>query len=159
MTTLSILFGLCATMGVACVAGVITTIKRSGLWAQRCPDLPATCDLLDYATQANDHVIVLKSGGLMSLYELTPPDLGLMSEAQVALTYELAQKALLKLVGNYCIHVDLIRNRDEAYYPELEADAGTCGSTHQVLQELEDARVLYCAQHPIKVFNRLFFWA
>ena len=42
MTTLSILFGLCATMGVACVAGVITTIKRSGLWAQRCPDLPAT---------------------------------------------------------------------------------------------------------------------
>lgn len=148
MTTLSILFGLCATMGVACVAGVITTIKRSGLWAQRCPDLPATCDLLDYATQANDHVIVLKSGGLMSLYELTPPDLGLMSEAQVALTYELAQKALLKLVGNYCIHVDLIRNRDEAYYPELEADAGTCGNTHQVLQELEDARVLYCAQHP-----------
>ena len=148
MTTLSILLGLCAALGVACVAGVIITIKRSGLWAQHCPDLPATCDLLDYATQANDQVIVLKSGGLMSLYELTPPDLGLMSEAQIALTYELAQKALLKLVGNYCIHVDLIRNRDITYYPELEADAGAAVRTHQVLQELEDARVMYCAEHP-----------
>ena len=151
MTSLTLLYGLCLALGGACVVGIVLTVKRTGLWSNPYPDLPATCDLLDYATQANDHVIVLKSGGLMALYELTPPDFSLMSEAQINLTYELAQKALLKLVGNYCVHVDLIRSSDEAYYPELESDAGILkgqgAETHQVLQRIEDERVLYCAHH------------
>ena len=152
MTVLSLMCALCLALGLSCLIGIALTVKRSGLWSQPSTALPATCDLLDYATLATDHVIVLKSGGLLALYELTPPDLSVMSASQVALTYELAQKALLKLVGNYCIHVDLLRERDNRYYPELEPDAGLLqhegAATHQVLRQLEDERICYCAQHP-----------
>lgn len=148
---LNLIYVLCTTLGLGCALGVVLIITRSGLWSRQNKALPATCDLLDYATQVNDHIFVLKSGGLMSLYELTPPDVSVMSANHLNLTYELAQKALLKLVGNYCIHVDLIRRCDDAYRPSIEPEAGNLkqnSNTHHILRLLENERICYCAHNP-----------
>lgn len=75
------------------------------------------CDLLDYATLAEENVIVLKSGGLLALYEIRLPDLLVMPDSKIEHIYDLCQKALLKLVGNYCVQVDLVRNQDYNYLP------------------------------------------
>ena len=97
---------------------------------------PAFCDLLDYATLVDDEVIALKSGGLMAIYEIKVPSQESMSATQLNHFYEFAQKALLKLNGNYCVHVDVVRTRDPNYRPSLSQSARKLAA----LADLESAQ-------------------
>lgn len=158
---------LCFGLGIILFGMLLLTLLRSDLGETKANRMPATCDLLDYATLADDHVIVLKSGGLLTQYELIPPRFTTMSENQMEHVYATARKALLKLSGNYCIQVDLLRTEDPAYLPELESQAGlmpedkeqgshqdspdvTCTytpGTRDTLLNLEAARRRYCTAH------------
>lgn len=91
---------------------------------------PAFSDLLDYGTKAERNVYLLKSGGLMSLYEIELPDTSTLSPDKVEAMYLQAQMALLKCEPNYCIQFDALRLEDSSYLPHLE-------NTHEVLRDLE----------------------
>lgn len=95
--------------------------------------MPAFSDLLDYALLADEQVIVLKSGALLACFELEVPDMSHMTQSEIEHLYKLNQKALLKLCDNYCVQVDVIRNKDHGYLPKLE-------SNNAVLSDIEHQR-------------------
>lgn len=98
---------------------MISLLLRSHFFEHKAPKTVAFCDLLDYATLVDEQVIALKSGALLSMYEVRLPDLSVLPDKQIAHIYELCQKALLKLIGNYCVQVDLVRSHDRDYIPFL----------------------------------------
>ena len=78
----------------------------------------AACDLLDYASLVSDHVIALKNGALMQIFELHMQDLSFADENHLAHVREMVFRALLKLGGNYAIHLDAKRQRVFEYLPK-----------------------------------------
>lgn len=95
---------------------------------------PTVSDLIDYAFLVDDNVLLLKSGSLMSMYALELPDLTMQPQSKINMVYELAQNALLKLDGHYCLHIDAVRNHDAHYIPALEVN-------HPVLKDIEERRM------------------
>ncbi len=152
------------TVYYCCLAfsGLIAILMLLLLWRSHFFLTPAShnaalCDLLDYATLADENVIVLKSGALLSLYEIRLPDLSVMPDNKIAHIYDLSQKALLKLVGNYCVQVDLVRHQDNSYLPFVPStqqdhrESLSSGQTNpeatQVLQQFEQERAkIFAAQ-------------
>lgn len=118
------------------------------------------CDLLDYATLAEENVIVLKSGGLLALYEIRLPDLLVMPDNKIEHIYDLCQKALLKLVGNYCVQVDLVRNQDYGYLPFITPNASkttlfsSLSSYHHAQGSAADTSELNGAQTVLERFEQ-----
>ena len=106
------------------------------------------CDLLDYATCADDSVIVLKNGGLMRIYELQPPDLSHVTVAQLEHVRTLTATALFKLGGGWCIQVDAVRSPDAQYLPQPTAQ-------NAVVQKLDALRAHSFAQD--KSFHTRFY--
>lgn len=125
--------GLC----LFCALIMALILWRSRIFKLPHKDSPAFCDLIDYATLADDNVIVLKSGALLSLYEVILPDLSVMPDTKVLHIYDLCQKALLKLVGNYCVQVDLVRQQDQSYLPFVESNGSMEDEAKNLLQRFE----------------------
>ncbi len=84
----------------------------------------AAADLLDYATLASEEVIVLKNGGLMKIYELILDDLGSADESRLLQVRTMVKRAVLKLGGNYAVHVDALRSIVRDYLPKA-SDPGS----------------------------------
>ena len=116
-----ILFSVCALGSVLMLAAVtLLCLKlQSRLRFSRAQGLT---DLLDYASCADDSVIVLKNGGLLRIYELFPQDLSHVGAAQVEHLRDLTAKALHKLGGGWCVQVDALRLPDAAYLPKMGAE-------------------------------------
>lgn len=131
----------CCCLGGLLIVGTLCMVLIKILPPQlKYQRLPCTADLIDYATLVEENVIALKSGGLMSVYTIKLPDLSMKPQAYINHIYEVSQKTLLKLNGNYCLHLDVVRNRSENYLPFLEV-------TNPVLQDLEERRkVLFANQ-------------
>ena len=134
MTTVLIYLSL--SFAVLMILMMLVLIYRSHFYQIRHSKHGALCDLLDYASMVDDHVLLLKSGGLLATYEIKLPDLAVMSVNQIKHIYELSQKALLKLSGNYCVQVDLVRNADENYVPFVSSDIDVVQDFERQRQEL-----------------------
>lgn len=117
---LQMCFNACLIAAALCLVISLILLLRSRIVTERANSLSATSDLMDYATLADDQVIVLKTGALLSCFELKVPDLSLLPPSHLEHIYQLNQKALLKLGENYCIQVDVLRNQDHSYIPTLE---------------------------------------
>ena len=91
--------------------------------------------LLDYATAADDSVIVLKNGALMRCYEIFPADLSHADPAYAEHVRSLVSRALLKLGGSFCVQTDIIRLPDTNYLPRMGSD----NDTVRVLDKLRRA--------------------
>lgn len=85
----------------------------------------AFCDLLDYATAADESVIVLKNGALLRCYEIFPQDLSHQENSALQHVRELTSRALLKLGGQWCFQLDAVRSPDENYLPQMSSDNDT----------------------------------
>lgn len=133
MSLATLTVSVCLTMALLCGLMAVQFMLRSRIFLPKYTKMPTVCDLLDYATLATDDVIVLKSGCLMSMMELSIPDMSTYSDTKLASCYELCQKALLKLEGNYAIQLDAIRSEANDYAPSLS-------SKNTVLCDLEDRR-------------------
>ncbi|EFY06957.1 VirB4 family type IV secretion/conjugal transfer ATPase [Succinatimonas hippei] len=94
---------------------------------------PAFCDLLDYATLAEENIIVLKSGGLCAFYELFPEDQSQQDLSALSHFEDVVQKAFLKLGDNWAVHFDVCRINDGFYAPKS-------ASCNQTIQDLENGR-------------------
>ena len=116
---ISTIFYCCLAFSIISFLLMISLLLRSHFFEHKAPKTVAFCDLLDYATLVDEQVIALKSGALLSMYEVRLPDLSVLPDKQIAHIYELCQKALLKLIGNYCVQVDLVRSHDRDYIPFL----------------------------------------
>lgn len=136
MSYVTLTFYSVMAFSVLCMLLSCAVLLRSRLVSRRASTMPAVTDLLDYAVMADEHTIVLKSGALMAMYEIGAPDMSAMSENQVAAIYANAQKALLKLSENCAIHVDVVRNKDYSYVPEVESDLGTVKHLEQLRREI-----------------------
>lgn len=136
MSYVTLTFYSVMAFSVLCMLLSCAVLLRSRLVSRRASTMPAVTDLLDYAVMADEHIIVLKSGALMAMYEIGAPDMSAMSENQVAAIYANAQKALLKLSENCAIHVDVVRNKDYSYLPEVESDLGTVKHLEQLRREI-----------------------
>lgn len=121
-------------LGILCFILLATLIYKSQSKWLKFKNYPAASDLIDYALLLEDNVVLLKSGGLMSMYAIELPDLTMQPQSRINHIYELAQNALLKLDGHYCIHIDMIRSQNDEYVPFLETD-------HPVLQDIENRRI------------------
>ncbi len=119
MTTNELLISVCLTMALLCGVLAVLFFLRSRLSVPEYAKMPTVCDLIDYATMPTQDVIVLKSGGLMSMMELMIPDMSNFTDTKLKSCYELCQKALLKLEGNYAVQIDAIRSKDNSYAPSM----------------------------------------
>ncbi len=133
MSLTTLIVSVCLTMALLCGMLTVMFMMRSRVFLPKYTKMPTVCDLIDYATMPADDIIVLKSGCLMSMMELFIPDMSAYSESKLASCYELCQKALLKLEGNYAIQIDAIRSEADDYAPTLHTD-------NVVLQDLESRR-------------------
>lgn len=127
------LFATCLALAVIFALITVMLINKCRVFQGKALALPSVADLLDYATLVDNEVIALKSGGLMTTLELKLPNMSIFTDKQVAHVYELSQKALLKLIGNYAVQVDVIRQEEQGYAPFLE-------NTNEVLHDLECKR-------------------
>lgn len=125
-------FNACLIAGAWCLLLGLIVLIRSSIVTIKANNNASVTDLIDYALLKDD-VIVLKSGALLACYELEVPDMSHMAQSQIEHIYQLNQKALLKLSDNYCVQIDVIRNKDHGYVPTLEHE-------HQVLSDLEAKR-------------------
>lgn len=109
------------TIGLGVVFIVITFIAylRMKIFTVRAPKKPAFCDLIDYATKADRNVYMMKSGALLSMYEVVIPDMSTLTDEQVEAIYVQAQMALLKCGPNYSIQFDAARFEVSDYIPKL----------------------------------------
>lgn len=133
MTTNELLISVCLTMALLCGVLAVLFFLRSRLSVPEYAKMPTVCDLIDYATMPTQDVIVLKSGGLMSMMELMIPDMSNFTDTKLKSCYELCQKALLKLEGNYAVQIDAIRSKDNSYAPSML-------TSNVVLKDLESRR-------------------
>lgn len=133
MTTNELLISVCLTMALLCGVLAVLFFLRSHLSVPEYAKMPTVCDLIDYATMPTQDVIVLKSGGLMSMMELMIPDMSNFTDTKLKSCYELCQKALLKLEGNYAVQIDAIRSKDNSYAPSML-------TSNVVLKDLESRR-------------------
>ena len=133
MTTNELLISVCLTMALLCGVLAVLFFLRSRLSVPEYAKMPTVCDLIDYATMPTQDVIVLKSGGLMSMMELMIPDMSNFTDTKLKSCYELCQKALLKLEGNYAVQIDAIRSKDNSYAPSIL-------TSNVVLKDLESRR-------------------
>lgn len=133
MTTNELLISVCLTMALLCGVLAVLFFLRSRLSVPEYAKMPTVCDLIDYATMPTQDVIVLKSGGLMSMMELMIPDMSNYTDTKLKSCYELCQKALLKLEGNYAVQIDAIRSKDNSYAPSIL-------TSNVVLKDLESRR-------------------
>lgn len=124
---------LCVGLGGLALMFVIILLYRTSGGILRLKAYPATCDLIDYGMMLEENIILLKSGGLMSMYKIDLPDLSLQPQSKLNHIYDVVQQSLLQLEGNYCVHVDLVRNQHKSYEPFLEI-------YHPVLSDLEGQR-------------------
>ena len=139
MTTNELLISVCLTMALLCGVLAVLFFLRSRLSVPEYAKMPTVCDLIDYATMPTQDVIVLKSGGLMSMMELMIPDMSNFTDTKLKSCYELCQKALLKLEGNYAVQIDAIRSKDNSYAPSML-------TSNVVLKDLESRREQKCAK-------------
>lgn len=130
---LQLCFNACLIATALCFLVSMMLLLRSRVVTTPASAKAATSDLMDYATLFDDEVVVLKTGALLSCFELKVPDMSHLSDSQIAQIYALNQKALLKLGSNYCLQVDILRNKDHSYLPKVE-------STNQVVQDIEQRR-------------------
>ena len=133
MTTNELLISVCLTMALLCGVLAVLFFLRSRLSVPEYAKMPTVCDLIDYATMPTQDVIVLKSGGLMSMMELMIPDMSNFTDTKLKSCYELCQKALLKLEGNYAVQIDAIRSKDNSYAPSML-------TSNVVLKDIESRR-------------------
>lgn len=133
MTTNELITSVCLTMALLCGVLAVLFFLRSRLSLPEYAKMPTVCDLIDYATMPTQDVIVLKSGALMSMMELMIPDMSNYTDTKLKTCYELCQKALLKLEGNYAIQIDAIRSKDNSYAPSML-------TSNVVLKDLETRR-------------------
>ncbi len=115
-----------------CLLLGLLVMRRSKIITSKANTRASVSDLLDYAVLEDD-VVILKSGAILRCYELEVPDMSNMTDTQIEHLYKLNQKALLKLCNNFCLQIDVIRNKDHGYLPNLEHD-------HEVLCDIEQKR-------------------
>lgn len=131
---------LCIGLGALALLFVLVLLYRTSGGILKLKSYPATCDLIDYGMLLEDNLILLKSGGLMSMYKIELPDLSLQPQAKLNHVYDVVQQSLLRLEGNYCVHIDIVRNQHRGYEPFLEV-------AHPVLSDIESQRArLFNAQ-------------
>lgn len=129
----SLTWGICCLGGLLLIGSLCVLLISCTTPGLKFKAQPAMSDLLDYAMLIEDNVILLKSGGLLSLYQIKLPDLSMVPQSYINHVYDVAQNALLKLNGNYCVHIEVVRKRSDNYVPFLEVD-------NPVLRDLEDRR-------------------
>lgn len=116
-----VLFYVCLCAGLLCLACALVLCLKVQVAGYRGSRHRAFCDLLDYATLADDSVIVLKSGALLQIFELRPEDLRHAETARLKHVHELVTRSVHKLGGNWCVQVDAVRGEDLQYLPENES--------------------------------------
>ena len=84
----------------------------------------AASNLLDYASLIDEHVIALKSGALMQIYELCPCDLSGESDERLDYVRTMVNRALMKLGDGFAVHVDALREASTDYRPVSHEEDG-----------------------------------
>ncbi|WP_303960933.1 hypothetical protein [Succinatimonas hippei] len=130
-----LLFYAALTLAIIAILSVLPFAIAYTKTLTRHNNIPAFCDLLDYATLIKDNLIVLKSGALCAFYEIFPDDQSQLNKASLTHFEQIIQKAFLKLGGNWAVHFDVKRIKDGFYAP-------TCDSFNQTINDLEIKRIL-----------------
>ncbi|WP_295482154.1 hypothetical protein [uncultured Succinatimonas sp.] len=130
-----LLFYAALTLAIIAILSVLPFAIAYTKTLTRRNNIPAFCDLLDYATLIKDNLIVLKSGALCAFYEIFPDDQSQLNKASLTHFEQIIQKAFLKLGGNWAVHFDVKRIKDGFYAP-------TCDSFNQTINDLEIKRIL-----------------
>ena len=117
-----VLYAACLLLSLACGLGAVLVAARMPGMAGAGAGQRSFADLLDYAVQANERTIVLKSGALMQVFELIPQDLEYRDERYREHLHELLHKAVGKLAGSWCVSVDIKRKAERGYVPFFEND-------------------------------------
>lgn len=111
----------------------ILALARLKVFTVKAPRNAAFCDLIDYATKAERNIYMLKSGALLSIYEITLPDMSTLTTEKMESIYRQAQLALLKCEPNYCLQFDALRTEDSSYVPFLR-------NNNPVLSDIEQRK-------------------
>ncbi|MDY6322563.1 MAG: hypothetical protein SPL30_06615 [Succinivibrio sp.] len=110
---------------------------------------PSFSQLLEPALLGDDpSVVILKSGAMLSVYELTPPDLDNVSEGERERLRDLLARAVCGLGGQWSVSLDVIRVREiTPLTPDYRGPAGGL--------ELERAHLKHLAQR--RFFENRFY--
>lgn len=130
----------CLACALCCLLAMILAIAKFKPGGKKAPKVRAFCDLLDYASLADDSVIVLKNGALMQCYRLDIEDLDFEESGRTAHLQSLVAKAFLKLGGGWAVHADVVRRKCNDYLPYSESGCQLIKTLDETKKNLVNAQ-------------------
>lgn len=112
-----IIIALSLAVAFLTAVAALITVYRARYFKKGTDTSPAFCDLLDYAFIADNNVIVLKNGALLSIFAIEADDLSHAADDRVNECVRLLQSMVHRLDGSLCLHFDLLRDKDTDYKP------------------------------------------